>query len=1011
MKRIALLILLIIMAPSISAEVRPSSCFSSDMVIQQNSIFTLFGEAEAGEKIVISFSWSDVKEELSAGKDGLWEIEVMAPPAGGPFTMSFCAGDTVVFDNILSGEVWFAAGQSNMEMLLKELDDLPGETDLPGNNEIRFFSVPRQISFSPQQNPPRGGKWQVVTPQTAGQVSAVAYYFAEKLNEALNVPVGIIISAWGGTPAEAWIREEVLKSDALFNPVYERWAAWKSSAEADSVSYLKDLEIWNTDSINGIKRSRPEIPQSIYMTSRPHRQPSVLFNGMVRPFVRIPVKGVIWYQGTSNKEWHYEYEHLFRTLILSWRKEWRSDRLPLYFVQIAPYGYQFAEQGAGIREAQRRAMSMPFTGMVVTMDCGDRHNIHPTDKKTPGERLALWALSETYGRQAGPFSGPLYRSHSFEGDRVRLFFDYSGSGLASSDGEPLRHFSLGDANGMYYPAEAVIDGMTILLSSPSVAHPRSVKYACGNIFDANFINMEGLPASPFCTATDSIISSPRYFDASAGDDRNDGRSPFTAWKNIDTISSLKWGPGAEIKFKCGERWTGQLNFKGDGTGENPVKVTSYGDGPPPLIEGGGEEYTIMIENSCNWEIHNLEITNFGYSEEELSLDEWEKKNLEYWCKGKALPPFSEDRSRKTGIIVKANDRGEMSGYKFSNLEIHGINGDISSKDNGGIYFEITGSEKPTWFADITIEECHIHDVDRTGISNQSSWSERSLSRNINWVPSKNIIIRNNLFERTGANALIVRVSQNPVIEHNLFSYCAIKESGNASFSFNCDNAIWQYNEASFTKYNKGDADAGGFDSDYKSKNTIIRYNYSHHNEYGGILVCCMGGSGRFNTGTLVYYNLFVNNENHTIRTSGPVEGTVFLNNVIFNSPDDTTTIIWHKDWSGFSNSTDYTNNIFYIKGGVGLIKLDASRKNYFRRNIFYGKITGDAPTKGIYSDPLFTTSPLPDDPDPSMFRLSTLSPALNSGLSIKIRPYTDYFGNNITDADIPDIGIHEKQGR
>ncbi|MBE0666869.1 MAG: hypothetical protein IH593_04260, partial [Bacteroidales bacterium] len=434
------------------------------------------------------------------------------------------------------------------------------------------------------------------------------------------------------------------------------------------------------------------------MMRRLHRQPSVLYNGMVNPFLRITIKGVIWYQGTSNKEWHTEYEHLFMTLITSWRKAWKSDYLPFYYVQIAPFDYQVPEQAEGIREDQRRAMRLPGTGMVVTMDTGDSTNIHPADKKTPGERLARWALANTYGQYGLAFSGPLLKEYVTEKNTVRLSFLHSSGGLASSDGMPLRNFYLEDISGRFFPAEVCIDGETLLLSSPFVTHPVSVRYAGGNVYNVNFINKDSLPASPFRTHIDDTICTPRYFDASGGDDRNDGLSPLTAWRNIDTINTLKWSAGAEILLKCNEQWTGQICLKGNGTKTNPIKVTSYGEGKFPMINGEGGSYTLKIENSSFWEISNIEIVNFGTVEENMSLEEWEKNNSVYWCNGKSLPPLEESRNDKFGILVTAEDMGEAAGFYFINLKVHGVNGNIKTKDNGGIFFEITGSSVPTWFS-------------------------------------------------------------------------------------------------------------------------------------------------------------------------------------------------------------------------------------------------------------------------------------------------------------------------
>ncbi|TFH48095.1 MAG: sialate O-acetylesterase [Bacteroidia bacterium] len=545
-----LMIMIFTVAADATACVKVSSLFSSDMVLQQNSIIDLFGEADTGERINIVLSWSDSQRVVIAGKTGYWETKIRTPSAGGPHTISFFANDTVILDNILTGEVWFASGQSNMEMALGDIPGSLEENEETFSGEVRFFNVPIQTSEVKQTYPPPGGRWKVCSPETSAEMSAIAFYFARRLHADLKVPVGIIIAAWGGTPAESWMAEDVLKSDSLFKPVYARWAKWRSSLSDDSTLYLTAMRKRESDSISGIKSPVPEIPQSIYMMRRLHRQPSVLYNGMVNPFLRITIKGVIWYQGTSNKEWHTEYEHLFMTLITSWRKAWKSDYLPFYYVQIAPFDYQVPEQAEGIREGQRRAMRLPGTGMVVTMDTGDSTNIHPADKKTPGERLARWALANTYGQYGLAFSGPLLKEYVTEKNTVRLSFLHSSGGLASSDGMPLRNFYLEDISGRFFPAEVCIDGETLLLSSPFVTHPVSVRYAGGNVYNVNFINKDSLPASPFRTHIDDTICTPRYFDASGGDDRNDGLSPLTAWRNIDTINTLKWSAGAEILLKC-----------------------------------------------------------------------------------------------------------------------------------------------------------------------------------------------------------------------------------------------------------------------------------------------------------------------------------------------------------------------------------------------------------------------------------------------------------------------------
>lgn len=437
------------------------------------------------------------------------------------------------------------------------------------------------------------------------------------------------------------------------------------------------------------------------------------------------------------------------------------------------------------------------------------------------------------------------------------------------------------------------------------------------------------------------ITSPRYIDARNGSDQNDGQTAATAWKTLDRVNQAVFGPGAAILFKAGQSWRGALTPKGSGSSSRPIQLGRFGEGKRPAIHGTGDLYALYLFNQQHWEITGLEITNFQADEEGKELEAWEKENQEKWANAtEPLAKFAEARSRKCAILVEAEDAGPINHLYFRDLEIHGVNGDMSSKHNGGIFFAIKGNKMPTFFNDLLIEDCYIHDVDRTGISNISSWEKRTLTENINWTPSQKIVVRNNVFERSGANALIVRVAESPLIEKNLFDHCSIKGSGNANFPFNCDNAIFQYNEARYTKYNIGDADAGGFDSDYRCKNTIIQYNYSHDNEYGGILVCCMGGEpgDRFNDGTIVRYNIFENNAHHTIRVSGSVTNTLIHDNFILVSESiDSSEIIWHKNWRGFSDATHYQHNMICNYAQGTSFNFGKSTGNHFENNLYLGK--------------------------------------------------------------------------
>ena len=512
---------------------------------------------------------------------------------------------------------------------------------------------------------------------------------------------------------------------------------------------------------------------------------------------------------------------------------------------------------------------------------------------------------------------------------------------------------------------------------------------------------------------DGTINSVIYMDATNGNDSRDGKTPETAWQSLEKINTEEFGPGAIILFKSGEEWKGELRPIGSGEADNPIRLDKYGEGDKPAIHGTGGLYTIYLFNQEYWEISNLEITNFNPSEEKLDLEAWEEHNISYWTEtDSVMPQYTEERTRKNAILVEAEDYGTLHHLHFINLEIHGVNGDIRSKDNGGIFLQISGNTVPTFLDGWLVENCHIHDIDRTGISNKSSWMKRTLNENFNWVPSKNVVFRNNKFERTGANALIVRVSDSALIEHNLFTHCAIKQSGNSFFPFNCDHTLMQYNEACYTKYNEGDADAGGFDSDWRSKYCVIQYNYSHDNEYGALLVCNMGSGEGFNDSTVVRYNIFQNEGHHVIRVSGEPTNTTIHNNVIYTGPEISgIDIIWHKDWKGYPDKTFYYNNIFYNLGEKNRYDLGESTNNIFDHNIFFGNPAENEPfdTNKITADPEFMDPGNGRMGFPTLegYKLKSESPAINSGIKIPGNAKKDFWGNPILEDQDVDRGAME----
>ena len=506
-----------------------------------------------------------------------------------------------------------------------------------------------------------------------------------------------------------------------------------------------------------------------------------------------------------------------------------------------------------------------------------------------------------------------------------------------------------------------------------------------------------------------------FVDNLSGKDTNKGTSVYEPWKTIARVNQMKFKAGDSLLFRRGGSWVGNLKPQGSGVAGRHFVIGAYGRGPSPEIDAKGivangerVSVTIRLLNQEYIEIRDLKIKNFLAFEKPRKLE------------GKGNTSFVN--SEKMGIYVEGKDCGTLHHIYLVNLEVCEVNGDMSTKDNGGIYIEITGNEDPSKriksnFEGLYLEGCSVHDVDRTGWSNSSIWWDRSLNSHRgdtlangkihNWIPSRQVVIRNNKFERTGANALIVRAADYPIIEYNLFSHCAVKGSGNASFPFNCDHALFQYNEACYTVYNseadswdnKKDADAGGFDSDWNCKETIIQYNYSHDNGFGGVLICRDGGSkNSFNDGTVIRYNVFENNGDHMIRLSGPVTNSKIYNNLFYSGADqDSVMFVFHKSWGGYSDSTLYQNNLFIARGKGCYFDTGKSTRNFFHANLYQGAYSNKpSDPEGIESNPMFLGENGKTGLNPWLrYLLLPNSPAIHSGLPMMKNRGRDFTGNSI----------------
>lgn len=639
--------------------------FSDNMVLQQKTNAPFWGKANPDEKIFIQASWGKSARAV-AGIDSFWQTKLRTPKAGGPYEIKIQIGDSsIVYKNVLIGEVWLCSGQSNMEMPLQGWpphDTISGSSEAirnADNSNIRLLTVTRSFSDKPKFN--FIGSWQKSSSETAARFSAAAFFFGRKLFKELKIPIGLILSSWGGTPVEAWINKknleqfeefketlkkidgsssEILKLNEWLNahPIIDvsskdsqhRWEdltfmddecslpvfndslwkemnlptvwektelgnydgavwfrkkieipeSWLNKELTISLGPIDDMDItfvngkkiggyetdgnWQTERIYTIPAelvkeklitiavrvvdnqggggifgdkekmkiyptgsdetvslegswkylpvaeyrnmkfyifgakgekyySRPQLPidLSAYI-------PTALYNAMIAPIIPYSIKGVIWYQGESNTENPEQYKILFPLMIKNWREDWMQGNFPFYYVQIAPYKYDEPIQSQKLREAQFFTLSTPKTGMVVTLDIGNPNNIHPSNKKDVGERLALWALAKDYNKKI-VYSGPLYKSMKIVKDKIILFFDGVDGRLFIKEKNGGTNFLIAGEDKIFKKAEVKIIGKKIFVSNPEIKKPAAVRYAWNNSAEATLFNKAGLPASSFRT--------------------------------------------------------------------------------------------------------------------------------------------------------------------------------------------------------------------------------------------------------------------------------------------------------------------------------------------------------------------------------------------------------------------------------------------------------------------------------------------------------------------------------
>lgn len=480
----------------LQAEVTVPTIIADHMVLQRDAPIRLWGKANSGE--VVSVRFRSQKAQAQPNAIGKWEVTLSPEPAGGPYELTITGSNTLTVRDIYIGEVWVASGQSNMEWPLS--DSANGSAEVAAAKEplIRFFRFPHKVAEIPVDHV--WGKWEVTTPETIADNSAVAYYYARELQQRLHIAVGIIQSAWGGTPAEAWTSPRALAEDASLQPVLAEWANALMVYPERAAAFQSEYQTWQKEAAQFKAQGKVphEPPRGPLGPTHPYR-PSGLFNGMIAPLVPYTIRGVIWYQGEANGGTEPRarlYRYLFPALISDWRRAWGQGDFPFLFVQLSSFRTEADADWPAIREAQRQTLRLRNTAMAVSADIGEPNNIHPKNKKEVGRRLSLAARATVYGENI-EYAGPLYRQATREGAGFRLWFDHTRGGLVSRG--KLEGFELESADGKWHAAEARIDGQTVLVNSAAVTEPVAARYAWRDVPPTPLYNGEGLPASPFRT--------------------------------------------------------------------------------------------------------------------------------------------------------------------------------------------------------------------------------------------------------------------------------------------------------------------------------------------------------------------------------------------------------------------------------------------------------------------------------------------------------------------------------
>lgn len=481
---------------SLHADVSLPNIFGDHMVLQRGQQNPVWGWAAPGEKVTVTIAGQS--HTATANAKGDWRVKLAAMKVGKPLTLTVKGKNTVAFSDVLVGEVWICSGQSNMAWPVSAANDADLETKAAHFPNIRLISVPQVGVQEPQKN--FKGAWARCTPDSVASFSAVGFFFGRQLHQTLDIPIGLIDDAWGGSAAEAWIRRDVLESDKRYAELMGRWKQTESSYDHEKkvADWKARVKKWED---GGKKGNRPRGPRNPLTGNQ---RPANIYNGVLHPTIGYGIRGAIWYQGESNAGRAYQYRHLFPLMIQHWRDEWKQGDFPFYYVQLADFQAEAAEPQesawAELREAQTMTMSkLKNTGEAVIIDVGEGRDIHPRNKQIVAKRLARWALAKDYGVEIAHQS-PTYNSMKTQGAKITLTFDHPGRGLYTFDVREPVGFAIAGEDRKFVWADAKLKGKNqVEVWSDKVKAPVAVRYGWANNPVLNLFSRDGLPATPFRT--------------------------------------------------------------------------------------------------------------------------------------------------------------------------------------------------------------------------------------------------------------------------------------------------------------------------------------------------------------------------------------------------------------------------------------------------------------------------------------------------------------------------------